>query len=35
MQLARESGDPTHFDRAERAHDRMERLIDGLLTLAT
>jgi PAS domain S-box-containing protein len=35
LQLARESGDPTHFDRAERAHDRMERLIEGLLTLAT
>lgn len=32
--LARESGDSEHFDRLEAAHDRMERMIDELLTLA-
>ncbi len=32
--LARETGDPSHFERCERAVDDMERLIDDLLTLA-
>ena len=34
LQLARETGDEAHFDRAERAHDRMNRLIEDILTLA-
>ncbi len=32
--LARETGDPSHFERCERAVDDMERLIDDLLALA-
>ncbi|MES3162475.1 MAG: PAS domain S-box protein [Halorubrum sp.] len=32
--LARETGDPDHFDRCERALDDMEQLIDDVLTLA-
>ncbi|ACV47627.1 MULTISPECIES: sensor histidine kinase [Halomicrobium] len=31
---ARETGDPSHFDRGERALDRMETLIDDVLSLA-
>ncbi len=31
---ARERGDEEHFDRAARAHDRMERIIGDVLTLA-
>jgi PAS domain S-box-containing protein len=34
LELARETGDDEHFARAERAHERMERLIEDLLTLA-
>jgi signal transduction histidine kinase len=34
LQAARETGDPVHFDRLERAHDRMERIIRDVLTLA-
>ncbi|GAB3415586.1 hypothetical protein GCM10027435_11950 [Haloparvum alkalitolerans] len=34
LELARETGDPEHFDRCEEAVERMHRLIDGLLTLA-
>jgi signal transduction histidine kinase len=31
---ARETGDTEHFDRLDRAHDRMERIIGDVLTLA-
>lgn len=31
---ARETGDVEHFDRLDRAHDRMERIIGDVLTLA-
>ncbi|WP_435332906.1 PAS domain S-box protein [Haloarchaeobius sp. TZWWS8] len=34
LRLAREHGDPEHFDRAEAAHERIEALIDDLLTFA-
>ncbi|WP_135302909.1 histidine kinase N-terminal 7TM domain-containing protein [Haloarcula amylovorans] len=34
LELARETGDPKHFDRLERALDRMTQLIDEMLTLA-
>lgn len=34
LELARETGDFTHFDAVARAHERMETLIDKLLTLA-
>ncbi|MFB6090105.1 MAG: sensor histidine kinase, partial [Halobellus sp.] len=34
LEIAAESGDPEHFERVDSAHDRMERLIDDLLTLA-
>jgi len=34
LDLARETGDDVHFDRARRAVDRMEALIDDLLDLA-
>ena len=34
LELARETGDPEHFDRCEEAVERMHRLIDDLLTLA-
>jgi signal transduction histidine kinase len=34
LQLARETGESEHFDAVERAHDRMDALIDDLLTLA-
>ncbi|WP_435186268.1 PAS domain-containing protein [Halobellus sp. EA9] len=34
LEFAAESGDPEHFERVDSAHDRMERLIDDLLTLA-
>jgi PAS domain S-box-containing protein len=34
LEMARESGDPEAFDRAERAVDRMDDLIEDLLTLA-
>ncbi|KAB1187672.1 MULTISPECIES: histidine kinase N-terminal 7TM domain-containing protein [Haloferax] len=33
-ELARETGDDDYFDRVEDAHDRMETIIDDLLTLA-
>lgn len=33
-ELARMTGDDDHFDRLESEHDRMERMIDDLLTLA-
>jgi len=32
--LARKTGDPAHFDRIQESHQRMEQLIDELLTLA-
>ena len=34
LDLVREDPDPEHFERIENAHDKMERLIDDLLTLA-
>jgi PAS domain S-box-containing protein len=34
LDLARESGDPEHFDRVEAAHDRIGQLIDDLLSVA-
>ena len=34
LQLARETGESEHFDTVERAHGRMDALIDDLLTLA-
>ncbi|WP_135821713.1 ATP-binding protein [Halostella litorea] len=34
LELARETGDPEHFDRVEGAHERMSRMIDELLSLA-
>jgi len=34
LELARETGDPEHFDAVERSHGRMRRLIEGLLELA-
>ncbi|MXR40848.1 PAS domain-containing protein [Halobaculum sp. WSA2] len=34
LDLARESGEPEQFDRVERAHDRMDAIIDDLLALA-
>jgi PAS domain S-box-containing protein len=34
LDIARRSGDESAFDRVEAAHDRMDDLIDGLLTLA-
>jgi PAS domain S-box-containing protein len=34
LELARETGDPGSFDAVERAHDRMESRIEGLLDLA-
>lgn len=34
LELARQTGKPEHFDRVSEAHDRMDRLIDELLTLA-
>ncbi|ESP88674.1 PAS domain-containing protein [Candidatus Halobonum tyrrellensis] len=34
LELARETGDPDHFERVERALDRMARLVDDLLVLA-
>jgi len=34
LELARETGDPEHFERCEAAIERMETLIDDLLTLA-
>jgi len=34
LELAAETGDAEHFERAERAVDRMEQLIDDLLVLA-
>ena len=34
LEMARESGDPEQFDRAERALERMNDLIENLLTLA-
>jgi signal transduction histidine kinase len=34
LDIIEESGDLSHVDRIEAAHDRMERLIDDLLTLA-
>jgi len=33
-ELARETGDPDHFERVEAAHDRMDRMLTELLTLA-
>jgi len=34
LRAARKSGDEEHFDRVEQAHDRMERIIRDVLTLA-
>jgi PAS domain S-box-containing protein len=34
LDVAAETGDPEHFEEIEFAHDRMERLIEDLLTLA-
>ncbi|WP_257299659.1 PAS domain-containing protein [Haloarchaeobius sp. FL176] len=34
LDVAAETGDPAHFEEIELAHDRMERLIEDLLTLA-
>ena len=34
LEMARETGDEEHFEATERAHERMRRLIDGLLDLA-
>jgi PAS domain S-box-containing protein len=34
VELARMTGDEKHFEALERAHDRMEELIEGLLALA-
>jgi signal transduction histidine kinase len=34
LRAARETGDPKHFDSLENAHDRMERIIHDVLTLA-
>ncbi|SDN08669.1 PAS domain S-box-containing protein [Haloarchaeobius iranensis] len=34
LDVAAETGDPEHFEEIELAHDRMERLIEDLLTLA-
>jgi len=33
-ELAREEADPAHFDRIEAAHERMDEIIDTMLTLA-
>jgi len=34
LDLAEETGDPTHFERVRQAHERMNTLIDDALTLA-
>jgi len=34
LRAGREDGEPEHFDYVERAHDRMERIIEDVLTLA-
>ena len=34
LELAERTGDPEHFERGKRARDRMEQLIDDLLTFA-
>ncbi|SDN27177.1 His Kinase A (phospho-acceptor) domain-containing protein [Haloarchaeobius iranensis] len=34
LRAARERGDAEHFDRVDEAHDRMERIIEDVLTLA-
>ncbi|PSQ03256.1 histidine kinase [Halobacteriales archaeon QS_5_68_33] len=34
LELARQTGEPEHFERGKRAYERMEELIDDLLTLA-
>jgi len=34
LEVAAETGDPDHFEKVETAHDRIERLIEDLLTLA-
>ena len=34
LDIAAETGDPEHFEKVESAHDRIERLIEDLLTLA-
>ena len=34
LEVAAETGDPEHFAKVETAHDRIERLIEDLLTLA-
>lgn len=34
LQAARETGDPEHFEQLAAAHDRMERIIQDVLTLA-
>ncbi|MBX0323339.1 PAS domain-containing protein [Halomicroarcula sp. F13] len=34
LALAEQTGDPEHFERVERAHDRMQRLVDEVLALA-
>ncbi len=34
LELARETGEQKHFEAVERAHDRMERLVDEVLALS-
>jgi len=34
LDLARETGDPAHFEKVERGHERIEELVDTLLVLA-
>ena len=34
LELAQQTGEPEHFERGKRAYERMEELIDDLLTLA-
>jgi PAS domain S-box-containing protein len=34
LDLARETGDPAHFEKVERGHQRIEELVDTLLVLA-
>ena len=34
LEIAEETGNPEHFEKVESAHDRIERLIEDLLTLA-
>jgi len=34
LELAQQTGDPEHFERGKRAHERMEELVEDLLALA-